>query len=61
MSRHVLSAIFWGLLFIAAGVLMLLNSLGVIEFQIGQWWPAIFIVIGVQIIIDSIGKQRKDK
>lgn len=54
MKKKVASAVLWGSLFIIGGTLWLLDSLGVLEFNIGDWWPAIFIVIGISIIFDGI-------
>jgi len=39
----------WPVLFIALGSLMTLNSIGLIHFQMRDWWPLILIVIGVKI------------
>jgi hypothetical protein len=41
--------IFWGLLFIAAGTILLLHRLGISDFSwtMRRFWPVIIIVIGV--------------
>ena len=59
MSKKLLSALLWGIVFILAGVMMLLNSLGIIEFSIRDWWPVLFIVVGLNIVIDAIAKREK--
>lgn len=40
----------WPVLFIALGSLMTLDNMGIIHFQIHEWWPAILIAIGVKIV-----------
>lgn len=56
--RESLSAILWGGFFIALGVVWLLQSLGIININIWDWWPVIFIVIGITIIVSEVGKQK---
>jgi predicted membrane protein len=52
-SRGIQSRIFWGLLFIIVGVLVLLDQMGRVDigYLISRYWPAIFILIGVSILI----------
>lgn len=59
-TKSILSSILWGGGFIALGILWLLDSLNVITFNIGDWWPLIFVFIGVSIIIDGVfgGKKK---
>ncbi len=40
----------WPIGFIALGVLMTLNNMGLIQFHLSDWWPAILIAIGIKII-----------
>lgn len=55
------SSIVWGVAFILVGVLWLLDSLEVIQFDIGQWWPMIFVVIGINIVVSGIAKAISNK
>ena len=52
MNRHFVSKTFWGLLFIAAGVLFLLHQQDIIHIDIaeiaGTYWPVILILVGLQ-------------
>jgi predicted membrane protein len=52
-SRGTQSRIFWGLVFIIVGVLVLLDQMGRVDigYIISRYWPAIFILIGVSILI----------
>ena len=43
--------IFWGLLLLALGVLVLLHNLGYISGSILRWWPVILIMIGLKKLI----------
>ena len=53
---------FWGIIFIAAGAVFLLNNLGLLSWNIWsvlwQFWPVIFIFWGLEIILGEslIGK-----
>lgn len=40
----------WPIGFIALGILMTLNNIGLIQFHLRDWWPAILIAIGIKII-----------
>lgn len=40
----------WPIGFIALGIFMTLNNLGLIQFHLRDWWPAILIAIGIKII-----------
>jgi hypothetical protein len=50
------SSMLWGLVFIALGVALLLERLGYMQFDLGQflhtWWPLILIIIGLGMLID---------
>ncbi len=53
--------IFWGLLFIAVGILLLMSSLGIMPWS--YWWrlwPLAFVFLGVAILI-SKPPSDKDK
>ena len=48
-----IGAIFWGLLFVLIGVLLLLNNFGIIEVNLSniwQLWPVIIIGIGLSVL-----------
>lgn len=49
----------WPIIFIMAGSLMTLDNIGVIHFQVREWWPAIFIAIGVKIIFFDKDKHHR--
>jgi hypothetical protein len=50
------SRIIWGLVFIALGVALLMDRLGYLRFDLGQflhtWWPLILIIIGLGMLFD---------
>lgn len=52
----------WGLLFLVAGVLLLLNSLGFLPWYvwdyIWRFWPVLLIVIGLQIMLGDSPTSR---
>lgn len=50
--------IFWGIVLMVLGVLLLLDRLGRIDFGyiIGRYWPVIFVIIGISILIGSGSK-----
>ena len=43
--------VFWGILLLAAGILILLHNLGHISGNILRWWPVILIIIGLKKLI----------
>ncbi len=56
----------WGLIFIVVGVLMLLDRLGYLYFNLGHflatWWPLALVIVGLGIIFDkSSGRRSKEK
>jgi hypothetical protein len=56
-ARRTVKRIFWALLWIGAGTLILLANYGVVpyEFTFHRDWPAILVLIGVSKLIDAIG------
>lgn len=64
MNLHKLfQSLIWGVAFIVVGFVWLLDSLGIIQVEIGKWWPLVFVFIGFNIIIDGILKStdKRDK
>jgi uncharacterized membrane protein len=53
-------ALFWGLLLIILGALLLLSNLGIITQSIWDYWPVIFIIIGLKIIIHAYGRSTHE-
>jgi hypothetical protein len=53
------------LVVIAAGVLLLLNTLGVVPWDIwndvGRWWPALIILLGLGVLIQNVGRRGGHK
>lgn len=47
--------IFWGLMLIVLGSLLLLDQMGELDFGdvVGRYWPVLFILIGLSILINS--------
>ncbi len=49
----------------AAGVLLLLNTLGVVAWDIwndvGRWWPALIILLGLGVLVRNLGRQGGHK
>lgn len=56
----------WGSVFIVVGILMILDRMHMIYFDLGHflstWWPLILVIIGLGMIIDHSpgGKRRKE-
>lgn len=57
MNRHFINKTFWGLLFIAAGILFLLNQQHIIDIDIadiaGTYWPVLLIWVGLHGMVSS--------
>ena len=43
--------VFWGILLLVAGVLILLHNLGYVSGNVWRWWPVILIIIGLKKLI----------
>jgi len=43
--------IFWGLVLIAVGVLILCRNLGLVEEEVVRFWPVILILLGIKKLI----------
>jgi hypothetical protein len=55
------SSIITGGIFIAVGVVLMLNHLGIINFSWHDWWPVILIAVGISIVFkDRSGCSRKE-
>lgn len=52
ISAHQL---FWGLLLIILGSLLLLSNLGVISQDIWNYWPLILILVGLKLLFHAYG------
>lgn len=56
----------WGTVFIVVGILMILDRMHMIYFDLGEflgtWWPLILVIIGLGMIIDHSprGKRRRE-
>ena len=52
----------WGTVFIVVGILMILDRMNMIYFDLGDflstWWPLILVIIGLRMII---GHSLRDK
>ncbi len=63
MNRSI-SGIIWGISLITLGVVMLLDKLNYLEFDLGEflhtWWPLVLIIIGLGILLDR-PRERKVK
>lgn len=53
-AKKIVNAVLWGTGFITVGVLLLLDTLNVIDFDFSKWWPLIIVFIGVSIILDGL-------
>lgn len=55
--RRILKRLFWALLWIGAGALILLANYGLIPYQFSfhRDWPVILILAGISKLIDAIG------
>ena len=55
--RRTVKRIFWALLWIGAGAIILLSNYGLIGYHFSFYrdWPAIFVLIGISTLIDAIG------
>lgn len=57
MNLHkLLSSLLWGVGFIVVGFVWLLDSLEIVQVDVGKWWPLVFVFIGFNIIIDGVLK-----
>lgn len=56
-ARRIVKRIFWALLWIGAGALILLANYGLVPYQFAfhRDWPVIFVLIGISKLIDAIG------
>lgn len=54
MNKKLIDSLIWGTGFIIAGIALLLNSLGIVDINVFEWWPIIFVVIGISIIADGL-------
>ncbi|MEN6311569.1 MAG: DUF5668 domain-containing protein, partial [Acidobacteriota bacterium] len=54
-SKGSQSRIFWGLIFIVVGILVLFDQMGRLDigYIVSRYWPGIFIIIGVSILISN--------
>jgi len=54
-SKGSQSRIFWGLIFIVVGILVLFDQMGRLDigYIVSRYWPAIFIIVGVSILISN--------
>jgi Ca2+/Na+ antiporter len=54
-------SIFWGIVLILLGVLLLLANFEVISYSTAwQFWPVVVIVIGIKFIVDFASKKREE-
>ncbi len=55
--RRIIKRLFWALLWIGAGALILMANYGLVayRFSFHRDWPAIFVLIGISQLIDAIG------
>lgn len=44
----------FGVLLIALGVVLLLESLGITHASVSEWWPAILIAVGAAILYERV-------
>jgi hypothetical protein len=62
MNRS-LAGIVAPLALVAAGSVLLLNTLGVLPWslwgEIGRWWPTILILLGVSILVENLVGRRR--
>jgi hypothetical protein len=62
MNRS-LAGIVAPLALVAAGSVLLLNTLGVLPWslwgEIGRWWPIVLILLGVSILVENLMGRRR--
>jgi len=62
MNRDRIDAIFTGILFLAVGILFLLDNMNVLRFSLwtflGRFWPTILIYIGLKNIVLHITERE---
>ncbi len=51
---------FVGLVLIFLGVVFLLNTLDVFDFDLGKLWPVILIILGVAILAGRFSRRRHE-
>ena len=64
MSKKKQDSLFWGLILLVVGTLILLDNLGVeidVWGIIGDYWPMILIGIGIKSIWQYFGNKRREE
>jgi TM2 domain-containing membrane protein YozV len=55
-------SVFWGILLIALGVILILANFEVIPYRtLGDYWPVAAILVGLKLVVDSVARSKKDK
>ncbi|MBN2265162.1 MAG: hypothetical protein JW775_05035 [Candidatus Aminicenantes bacterium] len=55
-------SIFWGIVLIVLGVLLILANFELISYdRLFDFWPVAVIVIGFKLVLDSVGRSTKDQ
>lgn len=55
-------SIFWGLVLIALGIILVLANFEVIPYRtLGDYWPVAAIVIGIKLVFDASVRSKKNK
>jgi hypothetical protein len=54
MKEHSTRDLTWGVVFLCAGVILLMNNLGIVDYDVWRdlwkWWPVILIAVGIRVI-----------
>ena len=62
MNRNRIDAVFTGVLFMAVGILFLLDNMNVLHFSlwrfVGRFWPCILIYIGLKNIVLHLAERE---
>jgi hypothetical protein len=63
MRRHVLSNIYWGLVLLAIGCVLLARNLGYLDFYFSFriYWPVILILVGLGWIVKSFESRSTER
>ncbi len=52
------SRVFWGITFVAIGILIWLNKFGYFKFDLERDWPIFVILLGIYLVISGLASKR---
>ena len=55
------STIFWGIILVVAGGLLIADNVKLIDFDFGTWWPMILVIYGMYLVVRSSAVDPEDR